>query len=464
MAAVTVPRRLQDVVDASVARFGGNLRGLLWQGSRARGEGTEASDDDLIFLFGSIDDGVLLAVRKLFAGAGRGGFSTYLVSEAERRHIPPNKRFRFAHGGVTLLHGAYEPEPATREAALAYLRSCLREILVRSRDRMLNQLPSAATAYRTAKMAVFAMKARRFFLHGHYPLTREELLVTTDDPAERQIIDWVARWQDVAPAVERDPVPLLLQLDRFARGVLAMLPEGEGIPAGDAIAVGEPSRADPSRDVTELAAACAGRLGANLRAVLWHGSRVTGEPPLLCDEDVTLVLREIGDRALLDLRETLQGLGEGRPAVFVVSDMELRQSPFDRRLRYACGFRIVHGAFEPLPLPRACLLGELRQQLRDVSFQCRDRLVHGKRPVRVMRLSARRAVAAMRTQHLFAQAELPESLDEVAEVVTDVQDRSIIDWVRRWPELQPRFAAGPAPVLLLLDSFARRRIDALPSD
>jgi len=459
MPAVTVPRSLQDVVDESVARFGENLQGLLWHGSRARGEGTGASDDDLVFLFGSIDDGVLVAVRELFAGAGSGGFSTYLLSEAEFRHIPPNKRFRFAHG-VT-LHGVF-PVHSTPEGALLYLRSCLREILVRSRDRLLNQLPSAATAYRTAKMAVFTMKARRLFLHGRYPLTREELLVTTDDPAERQIIDCVARWQDVAPAVERDPVPLLLQLDRFARGVLATLPEGEGIPAGDAIAVSEPSRAGPPRDVIELAAACAGRLSADLRAVLWHGSRVAGEPPLLCDEDVTLVLREIGDRALLALRETLQGLGERRPAVFVVSDMELRQSPFDRRLRYACGFRVVHGAFEPLPLPRACLLGELRQQLRDVSFQCRDRLVHGKRPVRVMRVSARRAVAAMRAQHLFAQAELPELLDEVAEAVTHSEDRTIIDWVRRWPELQPRFAADPAPVLLQLDAFARRRIDAPP--
>src|SRR3990170_8335950 len=177
MATITVPRRLQEVVDQSVARFGDNLRGLLWHGSRARGEGGELSDDDLVFLFGTIDDGVLLAIRELFAGAGRGGFSTYLLSEAERRHIPPNKRFRLARG-VTLLHGAFEPVESTRDGALAYLRSCLREITLRSRDRLLNQQPSVATAYRTAKFSVFAMKARMLFFHGRYPLTREELCST----------------------------------------------------------------------------------------------------------------------------------------------------------------------------------------------------------------------------------------------------------------------------------------------
>jgi hypothetical protein len=130
-------------------------------------------------------------------------------------------------------------------------------------------------------------------------------------------------------------------------------------------------------------------------------------------------------------------------------------------VRYATGYRVVHGAFEPAVLPRACLLGELRQQLRDASFQCRDRLVHGKRPHRVMRVSARRAVAAMRVHRLLDREELPETLDDIAAAVND-DDRMIIDWVRRWPELQPSLVADPVPVLLQLDAFARRHIDALP--
>jgi len=460
MTAVTVPRRLQDLVDHSVARFGENLQGLLWHGSRARGEGTPPSDDDLMFLFARIDDAVLLAARDLFAGAGRDGFSTSLMSPAELRHLPPNKRFRLAHG-VVALHGAFAPVPATREDALAYLRGSLREVLARSRDRLLNQSPSPATAYRVAKFAVFAMKARELYDHGRYPLTRDELLATTDGAEERRIIDWVARWQDVAPEVERDPLPALLHLDRFARGALMALPGGEGIPVGDLIAARPLAPAEPPRRVVELAAVCVARLGDGLRAVLWHGGAVADEPPLLCDEDVTLVLRRVDDAALLALRAALLALGEPRPSVFVASDDELRQSPHDRRLRFAAGYRVVHGAFQPLPLPRACLLGELRQQLRDVSFQCRDRLVHGKPPARVMRISARRAVAAMRARHLLDRGELLESLDDVAATVGG-DDRTIVDWLRRWPELQPRFAAGPAPVLLHLDAFARRRIDALP--
>jgi hypothetical protein len=204
-------------------------------------------------------------------------------------------------------------------------------------------------------------------------------------------------------------------------------------------------------------------LGDGLRAVLWHGSAVPGEPPVVCDEDVTLVLRRVDDAALLALRDALRALGEPRPSVFVASGNEVRHSPFDRRLRFAGGYRAVHGAFDSLPLPRACLLGELRQQLRDVSFQCRDRLIHGKPPMRVMRLSACRAAAAMRAHHLLDRGELLESLDDIAAAV-DGDDRSIVDWLRRWPELKPRFAADPTPVLLQLDAFARRRIDALPLD
>jgi hypothetical protein len=96
-----------------------------------------------------------------------------------------------------------------------------------------------------------------------------------------------------------------------------------------------------------------------------------------------------------------------------------------------------------------------------VSFQVRDRLLHGKRPVRVLRVSARRAVAAMRAQRVLDGGELAETLDDVA-ATANGDDRAIVDWVRRWPELRPSFAADPAPALLQLDAFARRRIDALP--
>jgi len=104
------------------------------------------------------------------AGAGRAGFSTYIVSEAELRHIPPNKRFRLAHG-TTLLHGAFEPVVATREGALAYLRSCLREVLVRSRDRgnrdgfvHSHRFPGANTAVPFVNRDEVQLKTTRDFL------------------------------------------------------------------------------------------------------------------------------------------------------------------------------------------------------------------------------------------------------------------------------------------------------------
>jgi hypothetical protein len=78
-----------------------------------------------------------------------------------------------------------------------------------------------------------------------------------------------------------------------------------------------------------------------------------------------------------------------------------------------------------------------------------------------MRVSARRAVAAMRAHHLLGSGELPETLDDVAAIASE-DDRAIVDWVRRWQDLQTSFVADPLPVLLRLDAFARRHIEALP--
>jgi len=74
-----------------------------------------------------------------------------------------------------------------------------------------------------AKNAVVAMKARPLLRHGRFPETRAELLPLVEDAAERQIIHWVERWQDLRPSFEADPAPLMLHLDAFARRLVESL-------------------------------------------------------------------------------------------------------------------------------------------------------------------------------------------------------------------------------------------------
>lgn len=222
--AAAVPRNVQEVVEECVDRLGDNLRAVLWHGSRARGEGGDTSDDDVILILRRIDDGVLLSLREMFFAAGRGKWSSYALSEAEFQKLPINKRFRFAHG-FQVLHGDFEPLSLSREEVLAYLRSCTREVVVQSRNRLIHKNTSLPIMYRVAKFAVFAMKARHLLHSGHWPETRAELLPLIEDPNERTVIDWVERWAELSPEFKRDPVSFLLHVDAVGRRIIGSLPE-----------------------------------------------------------------------------------------------------------------------------------------------------------------------------------------------------------------------------------------------
>ncbi len=224
MAPVTVPDNVQRVADASVALFGENVRAVLWHGSRARGEAGAASDDDLILLFHTVDDDLLLRLRELSRGLVGEKWSTYVLSDAEFRQLPPGRRLRFAHR-FQVLHGEFEPLVLSREDVLAELRLLARDILYQCRDRLIHKQKAVPTMYRMAKKAVFAMQARHLLNRGSFPETRAALLPFLADPDERTIVDWVARWAELRPGFERDAVPLMLHLDTFARRLIESLPE-----------------------------------------------------------------------------------------------------------------------------------------------------------------------------------------------------------------------------------------------
>jgi hypothetical protein len=223
---IAVPPQIEEVVRELASEHGENLRAVLWHGSRARGEAQAGSDEDLILLFHEVDDGVLLRLRHTFLEAGRIGWSTYILSDAEYRQVPADRRNYFAIGS-RLLYGEFEFVQLSQADLLAHLRSRCREILYQCRDRLINKKHALPTIHRMAKFAVFLTKIRHLYLHGTYPLTRAELLDVVDDQEARQIIEWVERWDDVPPQLEDDITPLILTIDSYVRRLVASLPDPE---------------------------------------------------------------------------------------------------------------------------------------------------------------------------------------------------------------------------------------------
>jgi hypothetical protein len=231
---------VREVADALVAALGDDLRALLWHGSFARGEAGPDSDHDLIVVLRRIDDGVLLRMRDVFQG--RRSWSTFVQSEEELRQYRPDGRLQFHYGYVS-LYGEFEPPPWTRESGLADLRTLAAEIRFQCRFRILHKsagtvADDAATRrferrrdlrmlHYAAKWALMAMKARELLEGRTYPETRAELRGRLSNPEDLALVDIVERWAELEPGFAADITPLALQLDAFARRLVAALPEDD---------------------------------------------------------------------------------------------------------------------------------------------------------------------------------------------------------------------------------------------
>lgn len=231
MATLDVPSNVREVVDECVARFGDNLACALWHGSRARGEPTAASDEDLILIFHRLDDNILLKLREMFLRPHLHDWSTYTLSVDELRKYPRNNRLQF-HYGCQVVHGELDPPPFTRNDLLADLRSLARDIRSYCRHYFIHHdfphqhpdtLRTARMMYYMAKNSVMAMKIRHLYHTGEYPLTRSQLRAVVHDPEDLAIIGTVDRWPELRAGYEEDPCPLILRLDAFARRLVESL-------------------------------------------------------------------------------------------------------------------------------------------------------------------------------------------------------------------------------------------------
>ncbi len=76
-----------------------------------------------------------------------------------------------------------------------------------------------------AKWAVLALRARELLQGRPYPVTRAELRTRLTDPDDLAVLEIVERWPELRRQYEADIAPLALQLDAFARRLVADLPE-----------------------------------------------------------------------------------------------------------------------------------------------------------------------------------------------------------------------------------------------
>ncbi len=232
-----LPAEVREVADALITSLGDDLRALFWQGSWARGEQTPESDHDLLVVLKQADDETLLLMQRVFAG--RKGWSTFVKTEDELRQFPLGGRLQFRYGLIP-IYGDIERLPLTREAILAELQRFIVDINHECRYRIIHgatreyadaDLPfvhkrNARWMYYMAKSAIMAMKARELLRGNDYPNTRRELRDRLSDADELAIVDTVDRWAELRPQYEEDCTPLALQLDAFARKLVAELEAG----------------------------------------------------------------------------------------------------------------------------------------------------------------------------------------------------------------------------------------------
>jgi hypothetical protein len=193
----------------------------------------------VIVVVKAVDDELIVRVRDVFAD--RPGWSTYIKSEAELRQYPITGRLQF-HYGFVRLYGEFEAPLFSREDLVEDIRLLAVNIQHECRYRAIHgsrkidagmvqefvRVRNARWMYYQAKLAVLALKAREVMYGRPYPGTRAELRKRLSEDDELAIIDIIDLWPELRPKFEQDSTPLALQVDTFARKLVAQLDSGLG--------------------------------------------------------------------------------------------------------------------------------------------------------------------------------------------------------------------------------------------
>jgi hypothetical protein len=69
---------------------------------------------------------------------------------------------------------------------------------------------------------------------------------------------------------------------------------------------------------------------------------------------------------------------------------------------------------------------------------------------------------AMKIRHYLEHGYWVSTAEELRGYVSEPSERTILDWVVRWPEARSYFKEHPDDALLQIDSLMRRLIEELP--
>ena len=131
------------------------------------------------------------------------------------------------------------------------------------------------------------------------------------------------------------------------------------------------SQPQPPTEVHEAADALIASIGANLTALLWHGSWARGEQTPASDHDMIVIFKRVDDELILKIRATFAE----RPgwSTYIKSEEELRQYPVTGRLQFHYGLTPLYGEFEAPSLSPKDLVEDIRLLAVNIQHEWRYR-------------------------------------------------------------------------------------------
>lgn len=213
---------LEDLKGRIIKALDDNLVCILLTGSRARGEGREDSDCDLVIVVNKIDEEVLTELRSIFSGITN--YSVYLIDDGDRESLPKAQFLQFVYSKK--IYGSFNYELPMKLDVANYVEVIRRDWLDRTRhylviphphERLVKALlPALKCVYLTLSFLIYGET-------GKLPMTRKETIAFLrqrgGNPLGLNLIEILEGWDSSKEEHLADPVKLLLQIEAFFRTV-----------------------------------------------------------------------------------------------------------------------------------------------------------------------------------------------------------------------------------------------------
>lgn len=202
--------------------FGGRLRFVGLQGSRARGEAHEDSDIDLVVLLDRVEADDLARYRAVVRSMPRSELACGFVgSERAIATWPRHELFQFYHDTKSVFGALPDIDPFTKDDALDAARIGAAGIYHAACHSCVFDGDAADGVLESLfKGAFFALQALQFARTGCYPRTKAELASQLEGD-EARILEIGRNWQMQRPSDDVGRQEIVNLLLRWAERVLS---------------------------------------------------------------------------------------------------------------------------------------------------------------------------------------------------------------------------------------------------